>query len=87
MSNLNSVVVSNSSSGYILSVSSSGSLSWSNGINNVISVNNDIIEFTELLFTVLGYDITFEEFSNMTKEERKSIIRDIKINRVLEDDK
>jgi hypothetical protein len=55
-------------------------------INNVISVNSDIIEFTELLFAVLGYDITFDEFSKMTKEQRKSILRDIKINRVLKED-
>lgn len=51
-----------------------------------ISVNSDLIEFTELLFAVLGYDITFEEFSKMTKEQRKSILRDIKINRVLKED-
>lgn len=66
--------------------SSTGSLSWSSGVNNVISVNSDLIEFTELLFAVLGYDITFEEFSKMTKEQRKSILRDIKINRVLRED-
>ena len=50
------------------------------------SVDSDLIEFTELLFAVLGYDITFEEFSKMTKEQRKSILRDIKINRVLKED-
>jgi hypothetical protein len=58
--------------------------SITSGINNVISVNSDIIEFTELLFAVLGYDITFDEFSKMTKEQRKSILRDIKINRIIE---
>ena len=48
--------------------------------------DSDLIEFIELLFAVLGYDITFEEFSKMTKEQRKSILRDIKINRVLKED-
>lgn len=57
-----------------------------NSVGSVISINSDLIEFTELLFAVLGYDITFEEFSEMTKEQKKSILRDIKINRVLKED-
>jgi hypothetical protein len=85
--------MSNSLTGEITITSSTddaiGSISCSNNINSVISINinNDIIEFTELLFNVLGYDITFEEFSKMTKEERRSMLRDVKINRLLENDK
>lgn len=82
---MSQITISNSA-GSILMSGSTGSLSWSSGVNKVISVNSDLIEFTELLFAVLGYDITFEEFSKMTKEQRKSILRDIKINRVLKED-
>lgn len=81
---MSQITISNSA-GSVLMSGSTG-LSLSSGVNKVISVNSDLIEFTELLFAVLGYDITFEEFSKMTKEQRKSILRDIKINRVLKED-
>lgn len=81
-----SQITNNNPLGSVLTYSQTGSLSWSISFNDVIPVNNDLIEFTELLFAVLGYDITFEEFSKMTKEQRKSILRNIKINRVLKED-
>lgn len=69
-----------STSGILVNYTGIG-VSWS---NNVISINNDISEFCELALMALGYDISFEDFQKMSKEERKSIIRDIKINRIFE---
>lgn len=34
--------------------------------------------------TVLGHDIKYQDFQKMSKEERKSLLRDIKIKRVLD---
>lgn len=70
-------------SGSVLVANGSSGLSWGSAINNTIELNSDLGDFCELVLMALGYDITFEDFKNMSKEERKSIIRDIKINRVL----
>ncbi len=53
---------------------------------NFISIRdkiNDLIEFNELLFIALGVDIKFDDFCKMDQSERKSLIRDIKINKIL----
>lgn len=61
---------------------SSGGVGYSNWSND-ISDDHNITDFMELTLMALGYDIKFDEFKNMSKEERKSIIRDIKINRII----
>jgi len=66
--------------GQILMTDGTGAIQW----NDTISISNDMIEFFELVLVALGYDITYDEFSKMSPEERKSIIRDIKIKRVLD---
>lgn len=53
-------------------------------LNDTLSFSSDMIEFFELVLSAIGYDITYDEFSEMSPEERKSIIRDIKIKRVLD---
>lgn len=60
--------------------------SWSSGVNDIISSSNDMIDFFELVLMALGYDITYEDFSKMSSDEKKAIIRDIKIKRVLDVD-
>ena len=52
------------------------------GILN-ISMNSDLVQFQELILVALGIDVTYEQFCSMSIDERKSLIRDIKINRVL----
>lgn len=48
-----------------------------------ISMNSDLIQFQELILAALGVDVTYEQFCSMSISDRKSLIRDIKINRVL----
>ena len=67
-------------SGSVLVADGSGSVSW----NDTLSLNSDMIEFFELVLMALGYDITYDEFSKMSGDEKKAIIRDIKIKRVLD---
>lgn len=67
-------------SGKVLVANGSGTVAW----NDTLSLGGDMIEFFELVLAAIGYDITYDEFSKMSPEERKSIIRDIKIKRVLD---
>ena len=67
-------------SGKVLVTNGSGTVAW----NDTLSISSDMIEFFELVLAAIGYDITYDEFSKMSPEERKSIIRDIKIKRVLD---
>lgn len=46
--------------------------------------NSPMIEFLNLIGSLLGIDITYEEFSKMSNEERKSFIRDVKIRKMIE---
>jgi len=69
---LNNVIVTGSG---IAIDNSSGSIN--------VSMNSDLIQFQELILAALGVDITYEQFCSMSNDERKSLIRDIKINRIL----
>ncbi len=46
--------------------------------------DNDMVDFCELVLAVLGHDITYQDFQKMSKVERNSLLRDIKIKRVLD---
>lgn len=60
----------------ILTVSNNGSVNW--------TTNNDIAEFCELTLAAMGLDIKYQDFQKMSNDERKSLLRDIKIKRVLD---
>ena len=53
-------------------------------VNDMFALTEDEVQFLELVLVALGYDIKFEDFRNMSQEERKSLIRDIRINKVLD---
>ena len=80
ISNPTNVVISTPTGpGQVLVSDGSGIASW----NSVVDLNTDMIEFFELVLIVMGIDLTFEEFKNMSKDERMSLLRDLKINKVL----
>ncbi len=58
-----------------LSSGSSGSLG--------VSLNEELTDFFDLVLAALGHDITYDDFSKMTKSERNQIIRDIKLKTIL----
>jgi nitrate/nitrite transporter NarK len=72
---------SNSSNSYISS--NSGMVLGSNGWGS-ITVKNDMLDFCELVLSALGHDVKYNDFCKMSDVERKSLLRDIKIKRVLE---
>jgi len=75
----NTIITTNTGPGHILVSDGSGVASW----NSVVDLNTDMIEFFELILVLLGVDLTFEEFKNMSKDERLSLVRDLKINKIL----
>ena len=40
-------------------------------------------DFFELVLAALGYDITYDDFKKMSKEQRNQIIRDIKLKTII----
>lgn len=49
-----------------------------------IEIDKSLIEYIDLLYQLIGVDIDFDRFKNLTTSERQAFIRDIKINKVLE---
>lgn len=65
-------------------VSSSGILVNGSNVSTNISIDSDLLEFYELILVAMGIDMTYDKFKSLSKEERKSLIRDIKIKTILE---
>jgi hypothetical protein len=75
----NTIITTPTGPGQILVSDGGGVASW----NSVVDLNADMIEFFELILVLLGVDLTFEEFKHMSKDERLSLVRDLKINKIL----
>ena len=56
-------------------------LSWGDGI----SMNSDIIEYVDIFYQLMGIDMDYKRFSIMSKEEKRSFIRDIKLQKLIDD--
>ena len=50
--------------------------------DNVIN-SKDLKEFFDLIMAVIDYDMSFDQFKKLNSDERKALIRDIKITKVL----
>lgn len=48
-----------------------------------VELDPDFRDFLELVLAALGFDIKYEKFKQMSKEERNQLIRDIKIKTIL----
>ena len=56
-------------------------LSWGDGI----SMNSDIVEYIDIFYQLMGIDMDYKRFSLMSKEEKRSFIRDIKLQKLIDD--
>lgn len=56
-------------------------LSWGNGI----SIDSDIVEYIDIFYQLMGIDMDYKRFSIMSKEEKRSFIRDIKLQKLIDD--
>ena len=79
MATLNNVITSTTLAGNQNLVYSNGSGSW----DTSVSLSSDMTDFFELVLAALGYDITYSDFKNMSSEQRKQLIRDIKLKTIL----
>jgi len=54
------------------------------GYSALAGYSTELLEFYDMMLEALGYDSNKrEDFFKMSKEERKSVLREVKINRVL----
>lgn len=56
-------------------------LNWGDGI----SMNSDIIEYIDIFYQLMGIDMDYKRFSIMSKEEKRSFTRDIKLQKLIDD--
>ena len=64
-------------------VGNSGIIYTSSGPTGYIELGSDITDFLELTLAALGYDIKYNDFKQMTAQEKNQLIRDIKIKTIL----
>ena len=62
--------------GSYLMTDSGGTLSWS-------SKNDTMVEFVEFALEIMGIDLKYHDFKEMSTQERVAFIRDLKIDRIL----
>lgn len=56
-------------------------INWGNGI----TMNSDIIEYIDIFYQFMGIDMDYKRFSEMTKEEKKGFVRDLKLQKIIDD--
>jgi len=67
--------------GQVITTVGGGGLSWGDGI----SMNSDIVEYIDIFYQIMGIDMDYKRFSLMSKEEKRSFIRDIKLQKLIDD--
>lgn len=50
--------------------------------SDAITISKEFIEYIDLLYKILGYDVTFEKYKQMSNFEKMAMFRDIKINNI-----
>ena len=61
--------------------SSGNTLNWGDGI----TMNSDIIEYIDIFYQLMGIDMDYKRFSIMTREEKIGFIRDIKLQKLIDE--
>ena len=55
-------------------------ISWSDSDKKI---DSSLVDYVDLLFNLLGVDIDYRRFQEMSDSERKQFIRDIKLKRII----
>lgn len=74
---------STSSGGYVYPPVTSGNNLTVNTTG--ITMNSDIIEYIDIFYQFIGIDMDYKRFSIMTKEEKKSFMRDLKLKKLIDE--
>jgi hypothetical protein len=67
--------------GQVITTGGNNTISWTDGI----SMNSDIIEYIDIFYQLMGIDMDYNRFSIMSKEEKRSFIRDIKLQKLIDE--
>ena len=71
--------------GNLLTSNSSGCLvSYSNGGWVDRSSIDDMKDYIDFALELMGIDLNFDKFSRMSNDEKKSMIREMKINKIID---
>jgi hypothetical protein len=62
---------------------SSGS-SWTN-LDSSLTIDKNLIEYIDLLYQIMGVDITYDRWKNMSSGEKLQLVRDIKLKKIIEE--
>lgn len=54
-------------------------------LTSIISEQDLIIEYVDLLYQLMGVDITYEKFKNLSSAEKIQLIRDIKLKKLIQE--
>jgi hypothetical protein len=61
----------------------SNGTSWTN-LDSSLSIDSNLIEYIDLLYQIIGVDITYDKWKNMSSGEKLQLIRDIKLKKIIE---
>jgi hypothetical protein len=65
--------------GNVIAYSSGGTATW-----NVSDDAKELKEFVSFALRLMGIDMDFEKFKSMTDAEKKALLREQKINKIIE---
>ena len=77
LTNITTATTITGSVGSYLVSDGTGIATWSTGIDKKI-------EFIEFALELMGVDIKYSDFENMSKSDRIAMIREIKINKIID---
>lgn len=66
-------------------INTPGSYLTTAGTTINVSMNSDIIEYIDIFYQFMGIDMDYKRFSEMTKEEKKGFIRDLKLQKLIDE--
>lgn len=46
-------------------------------------IDKSLVDYVDLLFNIMEIDITYEKFQQMSSSDRKQFLRNIKINKLI----
>ena len=78
ISNLAGITTTNTGQVFV----SSGS-SWTT--LDSMGLDKNLIEYIDLLYQIMGIDITYDKWKNMSSGEKLQLVRDIKLKKIIEE--
>ena len=66
--------------GQVITTGGNNTISWTDGT----FMNSDIVEYIDIFYQLMGIDMDYKRFSIMTKDEKKTFVRDIKLQKLID---